>query len=56
MKFIVFEYRDELCFDGKFRRQACVVPSVEACIKLYALNECEYKIVSVEDVKDVLHN
>ena len=50
MKHIVFEYRDEWCRDGKFRRQECVVRSVEECIKIYGLNECEYRIISVEDV------
>ena len=50
MKHIVFEYRDEYCLDGKFHRQECVVRSVEECIKIYGLNECEYRIISVEDV------
>ena len=51
MVHIVFEYRDEYCKDGKFRKQECTVPSVEKCIEIYGLNECEYKIISVEEVK-----
>ena len=50
MKFIVFEYLDKYCKDGKFHKQVCVVSSVEECIKLYGLGvDCEYRIISVED-------
>lgn len=52
MKFIVFEYLDEFCKDGKFHRQACICESVEKCIELYGLGvNCEYRIISVEDYK-----
>lgn len=47
---VVFEYRDQYCVDGKFHKQECQVSSVEECIKLYGLNECEYHILSVENV------
>ena len=50
MKKITFEYRDEYCFDGKFHTQSCIVRSVEECIRIYGLEECEYRILSVEDV------
>lgn len=50
LKHIVFEYKDEFCKDGKFHRQECVVRSVEECVKIYGLNECEYRIISVEEV------
>ena len=50
MKFIVFEYLDKYCKDGKFHKQACVVSSVEECIRLYGLGvDCKYRIISVED-------
>ena len=48
MKHIVFKYRDEYT-NGEWREQECIVDSVEECIKIYGLNECEYQIVSVED-------
>lgn len=51
MKHIVFEYRDAYCKDGKFHKQECVVSSEEECIRIYGLNECEYRIISVEEVK-----
>lgn len=51
MVHVVFEYRDEYCKDGKFRKQECTVPSVEKCIEIYGLESCEYKIISVEEVK-----
>lgn len=51
MKHIVFEYRDEYCKDGKFHKQECIVRTVESCIKLYGLDKCEYRIISVEEVK-----
>ncbi len=51
MVHIKFEYRDEWCKDGKFHQQECMVQSVEKCIEIYGLNECEYRIISVEEVK-----
>lgn len=51
MVHIVFEYRDEYCKDGKFRRQECTVPSVADCVRIYGLDKCEYRIVSVENVE-----
>jgi len=50
MKHIVFEYRDQYCRDGKFRRQECTVNSVEECVRIYGLENCEYNILLVEDV------
>ena len=35
------EFDDGLC---------CVVRSVEECVKIYSLNECEYRIILVEEV------
>ena len=47
---IVFEYKDEFCIDGKFHKQECYVSSVDECIRIYGLDQCEYKIISVERV------
>ncbi len=47
---ITFEYRDELS-NWKWRRQQCVMSSVEECKKLYGLGvDCDYRIISVEEV------
>ena len=52
MKKITFEYFDDYCRDGKWNKQTCIVSSVEECIELYGLGiDCEYRILSVEDVK-----
>lgn len=51
MKRIVFEYKDAYT-NGEWRKQECIVGSVEECKRIYGLGEdCEYKIVSVEDIK-----
>lgn len=51
MKHIVFRYRDEL-FYPEWNVQECVVRSVQECIELYGLGvDCEYQIISVEEVK-----
>ncbi len=49
---IEFEYKDELS-RGKWNKQSCVVSSVEECKKIYGLGvDCEYRIISVEEVKE----
>jgi hypothetical protein len=49
---IEFEYRDELS-RGKWNKQSCVVSSVEECKKIYGLGvDCEYRIISVEEVEE----
>lgn len=46
---IVFEYADALS-GWKWRRQSCVVESVEECIMIYGLGiDCDYKIISVKE-------
>ena len=50
-KHIVFEYRDEYCKDGKFHEQECIVESVEQMIEIYGLNDCEWNILDVEEMK-----
>lgn len=51
MKRIKFKYRDEMS-KWQWREQACVVDSVEECIKLYGLGvDCEYVILQVVNVE-----
>jgi hypothetical protein len=47
---ITFEYRDEMS-NWQWRRQSCVMSSVEECKKIYGLGvDCEYRIIEVEQV------
>lgn len=47
---VAFEYRDELS-KYEWRKQTCVVESVQECKKLYGLGvDCDYRIISVEKV------
>ena len=49
---IIFEYADAMS-GWKWRRQSCVVSSVAECIRIYGLgNDCDYRIVSVEEIKE----
>lgn len=52
MLHIKFEYMDAYS-NGKWNRQECYVSSVAECKKIYGLDagDCEYRIVSVEEVK-----
>lgn len=51
MKHIIFEYADAMS-GWKWRRQECVVSSVEECIRIYGLGiDCKYRIISVEESK-----
>lgn len=50
MKHITFEYKDEYT-KGEWRKQECVVSSVQECKELYGLGiDCEYRILKVEEV------
>ena len=50
MKKIKFKYRDETS-NWEWRGKECVVSSVEECIKIYGLGiDCDYQILSVEDI------
>lgn len=50
MVHIKFEYRDEMSH-WEWRTQECMVRSVDECIRIYGLGiDCEYRIVSVEEV------
>ena len=47
---IKFEYADAMS-NWEWRKQECVVSSVDECKRLYGLGvDCEYRIVSVEEV------
>ena len=50
MVHIKFEYRDALS-NWEWREQECTVSSVAECKRIYGLGiDCEYRIVSVEEV------
>lgn len=50
MVHIKFEYRDEQS-KWEWRSQECIVSSVTECKRIYGLGiDCEYRIVSVEEV------
>ena len=52
MMHIKFKYKDSLS-EWKWREQECTVSSVAECKKLYGLGiDCEYQIISVEEVND----
>lgn len=47
---VKFQYRDSYT-NGEWKEQECVVRSVKECKELYGLGvDCEYKIISVEEV------
>lgn len=50
MKRIIFEYRDKYTH-GEWRKQECVVRSVTECKQIYGLDECEYRILEIEELK-----
>ena len=48
---IEFEYRDEMS-KGEWRRQSCVMSSVQECKKVYGLGvDCDYRIISVKKIE-----
>lgn len=45
---VKFEYKDAMS-NWEWKRQECVVSSVEECKKIYGLGiDCDYRILSVE--------
>jgi hypothetical protein len=47
---IQFEYADEMS-KWEWRRQSCVVESVEECKKIYGLGiDCDYRIVEIKEI------
>lgn len=51
MKKIVFEFKDEYSH-GRFIRRECTCESLDKCIEMYHLEECEYRIISEEEVEN----
>lgn len=50
---IVFEYMDRYT-NGEWRKQRCIVESVEECKEIYGLGiDCDYRIISVEEVQNM---
>ena len=50
MKEITFRYADALS-NWEWRKQSCVVESVEECIKIYGLGiDCKYEILEVKEI------
>ena len=48
---IKFQYRDDYS-NGKWNEQECIVSSIQECKRIYGLGvDCEYRLVSVEEVK-----
>ena len=48
---IVFEYCDTYS-NWEWRRQECVMSSIDECIRVYGLGvDCDYRIISVEPVE-----
>ena len=50
MVHITFEYRDEFTGDH-WQQQECIVRDIQECKDIYGLDECEYHILKVEEVK-----
>ena len=48
---ITFKYRDNLS-NWEWRTQHCTVSSVDECIRIYGLNECDYEIIEVKELED----
>ena len=48
---ITFRYRDEWSH-FEWRTQHCTVESLEECIRIYGLNECDYEIIKIEEINE----
>ena len=49
---ITFKYRDQMS-GWQWRKQSCIVSSVDECIKIYGLGvDCDYEILSVKQIKE----
>ena len=50
---VVFEYMDRYT-NGEWNRQRCIVESVKECKEIYGLGiDCDYRIISVEEVQNM---
>lgn len=53
---ITFKYRDNYS-NGKWNNQTCIVNSVKECKEFYGLGiDCEYEIISIEEIGKEKHN
>ena len=50
MVHIKFEYRDEWTGDH-WSQQECIVRNIQECKDIYGLDEIEYRILGIEEVK-----
>lgn len=50
MLHIKFRYRDEYS-SGNWNEQECIVNSLKECKELYGLDECEYEILEIKEIK-----
>ena len=50
MVHITFEYRDEWTGDH-WQQQECIVRNLQECKDIYGLDEVEYRILEIEEVK-----
>ena len=46
---IRFRYRDEVS-GGQWREQSCRMKSVEQCVEVYGLADCDHEILSIVDL------
>lgn len=51
MLHITFRYRDEYSYPN-WSEQECIVRSLRECKELYGLDECEYEIISIEEIPE----
>ena len=48
---ITFKYKDKYT-NGQWNEQSCRVSSIDECKRIYGLGvDCEYKIISIKEVK-----
>lgn len=47
---IKFRYRDEYNYPN-WSEQECIVRTLKECKEIYGLDECEYEIISIEEIK-----
>lgn len=48
---IKFQYRDDYSYPN-WNEQECIISSLQECKELYRLGiDCEYKIISIEEIK-----
>ena len=48
---ITFRYKDAYS-NWEWRVQHCTVSSIEECIRIYGLDDCEHEILEMETIKE----